>query len=236
MAISNNTKFIENFLANTDSWYDYWCNTSWTGERGWVHLKGANSMTASVLSFEKAPVGTVWIVSLLLCMIGLRMSSCLVGLPFLVLKAFHIATFKRVVACVMWELKTWVQEGRFRHHCNYSVKKLQFLLFINRMLTSKDTFHLYFYKPEGGSGNETGSRTNGTLWYTSEIDSKYWNCSLSDYWSLKWAQVFVIIVRLIVSLDVACTMKLRDRADSGRTGNWRIRKPNIRYTAFPRPS
>jgi len=26
---------------------------------------------------------------------------------------------------------------------------------------------------------------------------------------------------------------LRDRADSGRTGNWRTRKTNIRYTAFP---
>jgi len=126
--------------------------------------------------------------------------------------------------------KPWFKMEGFIITANYSVKKLQFLLFINRML---DTFHLYFYKPEGGSGNETGSRTNGTLWYTSEIDSKYWNCSLSDYWSLKWAHVFVIIVRLIVSLDVACTMKLRDRADSGRTGNWRTRKTQHQIHCIP---
>ena len=51
--------------------------SSGTGGGGWVHLKGANSMTASGLGCGKALVGTGWAsyMSLLLCMNWLRKHS-----------------------------------------------------------------------------------------------------------------------------------------------------------------
>ena len=46
-----------------------------TGEGVGVHLKGANNMAMSGLSFRKPLVGTGWFVSLLLCMIEVRKQS-----------------------------------------------------------------------------------------------------------------------------------------------------------------
>jgi len=61
-----------------------------TGGGRWVHLKAANSMATSGIGFKKALVGMVSAISLLLCTIGLRkQSSCLVGLPFLILKVLR---------------------------------------------------------------------------------------------------------------------------------------------------
>jgi len=57
----------------------------------WVQPKGAKSITISGFGFRKVLVGTMWIVSLLLCMTGLRkQSSQLVGTLFLALKVFHV--------------------------------------------------------------------------------------------------------------------------------------------------
>ena len=55
-----------------------------------MHPKVANSMTAGVIGFKKALVGTARAISFLLCMIGLsKQSSYLVQPPFLALKVFH---------------------------------------------------------------------------------------------------------------------------------------------------
>ena len=58
-----------------------------TGRDGWVHVKGAKSMTMSGLGFRKTFFSTGWAVSLLLCTNGLRKQpSQLVGPPFLIVK------------------------------------------------------------------------------------------------------------------------------------------------------
>jgi len=62
----------------------------WTRGGVGVHLKGANNMTMSGLSFRKPLVGTGWFVSLLLCMIEVRkQSSHLAGPSFLAWKVSH---------------------------------------------------------------------------------------------------------------------------------------------------
>ena len=45
-----------------------------TGGIGWVHLKGANSMAVSGLSFRNTLVGSGWAISVLQCTNGLRNS------------------------------------------------------------------------------------------------------------------------------------------------------------------
>jgi len=59
---------------------------------GWrVYPNGVNIMAVSELSYRKALVGLGWVISLLLCTIGVRkQSSHLVGPALLLLKAFRI--------------------------------------------------------------------------------------------------------------------------------------------------
>jgi len=47
------------------------------GGGGWVHLKGADSMAISGLSFRNNLVGSGWATAVLLCMNGLRKQSSL---------------------------------------------------------------------------------------------------------------------------------------------------------------
>ena len=56
------------------SFRDRFCMSrkSGTGEGWWVHLKGANSVAVSGLSFTNTLVGTGWAVSLLVCTSWLR--------------------------------------------------------------------------------------------------------------------------------------------------------------------
>jgi len=64
-----------------------------------VHLKGANSMATSGLGYGNALVGTGWVISLLLCMTGLRkQSSGLAGTPFLTTKLFSRSALA-VIGC-----------------------------------------------------------------------------------------------------------------------------------------
>jgi len=46
-----------------------------TGEGGWVHLKGADSMAVSGLRFRNTLVGSGWATVVLLCTNGLRKQS-----------------------------------------------------------------------------------------------------------------------------------------------------------------
>ena len=46
-----------------------------TGGGGWVHLKGADSMAVSGLSFRNTLVGSGWAISVLLCPNGLKEQS-----------------------------------------------------------------------------------------------------------------------------------------------------------------
>jgi len=53
------------------------------GGGGWVHLKGADSMAISGLSFRNALVGSGWVTAVLLCVNGLiKQSSHPARCPF----------------------------------------------------------------------------------------------------------------------------------------------------------
>jgi len=61
----------------------------WTGGGGWVHLKGADSMAVSGLSFREALVGSGWATAIILWIKRLRkQSSCPARHPFPVGKPF----------------------------------------------------------------------------------------------------------------------------------------------------
>jgi len=76
----------------------------WDRGGGWVHPKGADSMTVSELCFENALVGSEWATAVLLCTNGLRkQSSCPAWCPFPMGK--HLSQSGGVVASwVPWLL------------------------------------------------------------------------------------------------------------------------------------